>query len=149
MAGVREKRQVFVSYQNDDSERVEALVDRLKMRGIDVWYDRDQVDVGDDFVEEMKRGIDESYIVLVCIGLPAPGGNGKSWHQDELRMALLDEKTNGSKRIIPVLFHEKAELPSELGTRSIADLSDDNEWERNFSRLVRAIKKQELALHCD
>ena len=48
---------VFLSYASEDRPVVEALRDELERAGVDVWFDRDQLDVGDDFERKIRRNI--------------------------------------------------------------------------------------------
>jgi hypothetical protein len=137
-----EKTKVFVSYASEDIESVQSLVDELKMRGFDVWFDRDKIDYGDDFVDAMKNGIEQSHVFLICLSPSFTNKPPESWVRDELRMAMLKEKEDGQKRIIPIRLIRGGDTPRELGTRAFADLSSEEKWNQNFPRLVKSIKKQ-------
>jgi len=137
-----ERIKVFVSYASEDFESVQNLVDELKMRGFDVWFDRDKIDYGDDFVDEMKNGIEESHVFLICLSPSFTKKPPESWVRDELRMAMLREKEKGQKRIIPIRLIRGGDIPSQIGTRAFADLSSEERWNQNFPRLVKSIKKR-------
>jgi hypothetical protein len=137
-----EKIKVFVSYASEDLEAVQNLVDELKMRGFDVWFDQDKIDYGDDFVEEMKNGIERSHVFLICLSPSFTKKPPESWVRDELRMAMMREKKEREKRIIPIRLIRGGDIPLELGTRAFADLSSEERWNRNFPRLVKSIKKR-------
>ena len=131
---------VFVSYASEDLEPVQDLVDDLTIRGLDVWFDQSEIDPGDDFVEEMKNGIEESDVVLICLSPSFEEKPPESWVRDELRMAMLKEKDTLEKRIIPIRLNRGGDVPKELGTRAFVDLSSEEKRKRNFPRLIKAIK---------
>ena len=48
---------VFISYSRRDSAVAEALYKAFTERGINVWYDRRALKLGDDFMREIRRSI--------------------------------------------------------------------------------------------
>ena len=48
---------VFISYSRRDSAVAEALYKAFSERGINVWYDRRSLKLGDDFMREIRRSI--------------------------------------------------------------------------------------------
>jgi hypothetical protein len=48
---------VFLSYASEDRPVVEALRRELAGAGVDVWFDRDQLEAGDDFERKIRRNI--------------------------------------------------------------------------------------------
>jgi hypothetical protein len=48
---------VFLSYASEDRPVVEALRQELERAGVDVWFDRDQLEAGDDFERKIRRNI--------------------------------------------------------------------------------------------
>jgi len=59
--GFRElkKKKVFISYSHKDKQVVRGVVNELKDRGLDVWIDEGQIDIGDDILEKIHAGIRE------------------------------------------------------------------------------------------
>lgn len=49
---------VFLSYASEDRPVVEALRDALESAGVDVWFDRDALQAGDDYETKIKRNIE-------------------------------------------------------------------------------------------
>ena len=56
---------VFVSYSQQDSKRVETIVERLRRKGLNVFWDRN-LPAGLAFDEHLQRLMDASKLVLVC-----------------------------------------------------------------------------------
>jgi hypothetical protein len=49
---------VLISYSSNDQEKVERLAEALRQeKDIQVWLDTTNIYPGDDFLEEIKKGI--------------------------------------------------------------------------------------------
>ena len=132
---------VFISYSSNDVVKVERLTKALKEENIQVWIDTEKIFPGDDFLEEMKKGISKADKFLICL---SPSFNTKpptSWVKKELKIAILKENDSGRGVIIPIRIKKGGEIPKEIGTRAYADLSTKERWMRNFPRLVQAITR--------
>jgi tetratricopeptide (TPR) repeat protein len=115
---------VFVSHASEDKARfVEPLVAALKERGLRVWYDFEQIRLGDDFRLRIDQGLVRSRFGVVVL----TPRFFKEWPQAELS-ALFD-------RVLPIrcdLSHDelkqrspllatRVNLSWELGVTTIAD----------------------------
>jgi len=133
---------VFISYSINDQVKVERLAEALRQeKDITVWLDTTNIYPGDDFLEEMKKGIRASDKIIICL---SPSFNKKppvSWVKKELKMAILREGEIGRGIIIPVRIKSGGRIPEEIGTRAYADLSTKNRWKDNLPRLVEAIRR--------
>ena len=135
-------RKVFVSYSSEDRESVAELVGELrKHEDIRVWFDEDEILPGDDFLHKMKEGIEFCDKFIICLSPAFDRKPPQSWVRQELRMAILSERESGTRIIIPVRLKRGGGIPVELGTRAYADISTPQRWEKNFPRLVRAIRR--------
>ena len=133
---------VFISYSSNDQDKVERLAAALrKEQDIAVWLDTVNIYPGDDFLEEMKKGVRMADKIIICL---SPSFNQKppvSWVKKELKMAMLRESETGKGIIIPVRIKSGGKFPEEIGTKAYADLSTKNRWNRNLPRLIAAIKR--------
>ena len=94
---------VFVSYNSKDRAFVKFVVDELKVRGIDIWYDQQRLFPGDPYGRKIEEAIRVAGAVLAFL---SPNGFGK-WQEQEIQHAL----NRPGMRIIPVLI-DNAPLPS-------------------------------------
>ena len=131
---------VFISYSSNDGEKASRLAQQLKKESISVWIDTDSILPGHDLLEEMKDGIYKAQHVLVCLSPSFTKKPPTSWVKHELRMAMLRENESSKRIIIPVRLKKGGDIPTELGTRAYADLSSSKKWEKNFPRLLQAIR---------
>jgi hypothetical protein len=124
---------VFISYSSNDLVKVERLAEALTQeQGIAVWLDTTNVYPGDDFLEEMKKGIRGADKIIICL---SPSFNKKppvSWVKKELKIAMLRETETGKSIIIPVRIKSGGTIPEEIGTKAYADLSTKDRWNRNL-----------------
>jgi len=132
---------VFVSYAEKDKPKVVKLVEALKKeKDIKVWFDEDRILAGEDFLEKMKDGIAAADKVIICLSPSFTSKPPTSWVKQELKMAILKEHKDQQLRIIPVRLKKGGEIPEELGMRAYADLSTKKRWEKNFPKLLEAIR---------
>jgi hypothetical protein len=134
---------VLISYSSNDQVKVERLAAALRQeKDIKVWLDSTNIYPGDDFLEEIKKGIRAADKIIICL---SPSFNTKppiSWVKKELKMAILREGETGQNIIIPVRIKSGGKIPEEIGTKAYADLSTKNRWKRNLPRLIEAIRRQ-------
>lgn len=62
---------IFVSYASDDAGAAGALVDTLRAAHLDVWFDTDTLQPGDDWARRIRRGIEHCSLFLPIISRQA------------------------------------------------------------------------------
>ncbi len=144
---------VFISYRRADSSHwANRLVDHLNMRfGKDlVFQDVEDIKLGDDFLQDIRRAIESAEVVLVIIG-PSwiKGKLGQRLHQprdvvrQEVALSLKSMAT-----VIPILvggagMPHANQLPQsikKLATRNAATLRD-NRWRADVATLIERIRE--------
>lgn len=97
---------IFISYSRDDWEKyVSPLVEKLKDKGLTTWVDQDLIRGGDNWLDEINRGLKECHILILCV---SPKSLESRWVKMEYRYFIIKDK-----RVIPIIC-EAAELPAEL-----------------------------------
>lgn len=61
------RKKVFISYCHADKEIVYGLVDKMKMSGLYIWIDTQEIDAGDSILEKVMSGIDESDLCVMFV----------------------------------------------------------------------------------
>jgi len=90
---------LFISHASEDKVSfVEPLVDELKNRGFEVWYDKYELTVGDSLLKKIGQGLNESDFGVVVL---SPDFFKKKWPQTELD-GLFALETTERKVILPV-----------------------------------------------
>ena len=125
-------------------KRVSVVVDELRRRGIDVWFD--ETHMKRNILDAMCQGIDSADVVLVFVTAnyirKVESGNGS----DNVRREFMYAKDRPEK-LLAVRFD--ASLPSKwsgpvgmvLGSQLYVDLTSDGTPERVVAPLVEAIRR--------
>jgi hypothetical protein len=93
---------VFISHASEDKEAlVRALAERLRLKGVRVWYDEFTLQLGDSLRRSIDRGLAHSRFGVVIL---SPSFFSKEWPQKELD-GLVAREVEGRKIILPV-WHE-------------------------------------------
>jgi hypothetical protein len=62
---------IFVSYASEDLEAASQLAGNLRSAGLDVWFDKDALQMGEDWARSIRRGIKECSLFLPVISRQA------------------------------------------------------------------------------
>jgi hypothetical protein len=90
---------LFISHASEDKACfVEPLVDELKNRGFEVWYDKYELTVGDSLLKKIGQGLNEADFGVVVLSRDF---FKKKWPQAELD-GLFALETTEKKVILPV-----------------------------------------------
>ncbi|MBO6219675.1 MAG: TIR domain-containing protein [Treponema sp.] len=96
-----EEYDVFVSHAWEDKESfVEEFVAELEKLGLKVWYDKNQMKLGDSMRQKIDTGLKKSRFGIVVLS-PDYIKDGKYWTKTELDGLFQLESING-KMIIPI-----------------------------------------------
>jgi hypothetical protein len=115
------KKKVFISYSYEDKEFVEWLRDKLQDLDIDIWYDQQELQLGDSIKEKITQGIQASSAFIVVLSKSSRTSN---WMRFELNSALLLNAIKKGIMIIPIKIDD-TEVPFDLAGYYYADFSSD------------------------
>ncbi len=124
MSELQLNNEIFISYSRLNKNFVQQLVEKLKIKNIDPWYDKDDIENSREWWPEIKKGIigaNAFVFVISSASLRSPVCN---W---ELAQAF-----SSSKKIIPILFQDVF-----LNEEVLAELPR-LEWEDPDSNNVKA-----------
>jgi hypothetical protein len=127
---------VFLLYARGDWEAVHRLYGRIVKDGADAWMDMENILPGQDWQHEIRKAIQTSDMVIVCLskGFNKQGG----YRHEELKIAL--EKANSLPDneifIIPARL-ERCELPEPLRRWQRVDLFAAD----GYKKLLRTLKR--------
>lgn len=80
---------IFISYSRTDSAFVDRLEDSLKERGFHTWVDRRKIEGGQDWMDELQKGIKQCH---ACIVVVSPQAIASQYVKMEYRYAFLQKK---------------------------------------------------------
>ena len=128
---------VFFLYARGDKDVVHRLYRRIGKAGANAWMDVEKIFPGQDWEYEIRKAIQHSDLVIVCLsrGFIKQGG----YRHEELRIAL--EKANsfpdGEVFIIPARL-EMCDLPEPLRRWQCVDLFEAD----GYKKLLSTLKEQ-------
>lgn len=120
---------LYISYSNKDKELVHKLVEDIKDKGLEVWYDENLVEPGNEYQSKLTEGLQNADAVLVLI---TPNSISSSYVMNEMGLARGKEKL-----ILPVIY----------GDVSIPEFIRDIKvifWKDNYSEVIQRIVKAVL-----
>lgn len=126
----------FLSYSSCDAEEVRSLVRHLKDKGIRVWFDEEQIRLGDLVTLKVEEGLRRSTYVLACL---TTNFLESKWCRAEYGSMLNREITKGETRVIPVVlgdFDADCLFPLLYDKQRVDVRTPDG-----FQRLVQIIKE--------
>jgi TIR domain len=134
---------VFVSYVHDNVKTVSRLVEDLRDRGVEVWYDRDALPPGVFWRDEIRRAVRDHEYFLACFS-EEYARRARTYMNEELELAIAEVRVRGSAPwFIPVLL--SGEIPDrEIGAgRTIRDIQwvslSAEEWDIAVDAIARAV----------
>lgn len=126
---------VFLSHNSKDKPWVRKLADRLTADGVVVWIDEAELNIGDSLIEKIAAGIQNMRFVAAII---SSNSVGSSWVQKELNLAMTKEIKGKTVTVLPLMI-ESCVLPNSLIDKLYADFTQPENYEREYSKLLRAI----------
>ena len=126
------KWDAFISHASEDNDDfVRPLAEGLQERGLSVWFDEFELEVGDSLRECIDRGLSRSRFGIVIF---SPHFFKKQWPQSELN-GLVTRETGGAKVILPVWHNIDAEA-----VRTVSPVLADRVATSSSKGLKRVIK---------
>jgi hypothetical protein len=140
---------VFLSYVTEDLEAVRRLANDLQGHDIQPWLDRDRLNAGVRWKDEIRSAIANGDFFVACFSTEYYRRQ-KSFMNDELLVAIEQLRQKSPQRIwfIPVLLND-CDVPSlDIGGgRTLIDLQWVNlhlDWDAGIKQIARTIMSDEL-----
>lgn len=140
---------VFVSYAREDLEIAQQLSCDLKSNGVNIWFDKDQILVGQNWKYEIRKAIQECDYFIALLSSNSISKRG--FVQKELKIAfdVFDEFPRGHTYIIPIRLDACEPFDERLNELHRIDIFPS--YKDCIDRLLRFLKPatHELNLHED
>jgi hypothetical protein len=94
----RNPRQLFISHAHQDAELAQRLATDLRAQGWPVWIAPDSIQPGEQWVEAINRGLEESGVLLLLI---SPAAVSSAWVRRETNVAI-ELEHNGKMAFYPL-----------------------------------------------
>ncbi|MBN8656597.1 MAG: TIR domain-containing protein [Anaerolineae bacterium] len=126
---------VFLCHASTDKPKVRELYRYLKKRGIQPWFDEEDLVGGQDWQVEIPKALATSDAIIICLTKNSIDREG--YIQKEIKFALDKalEMPEGRIFLIPVKF-EECEVPFTLSRYQWVDLT----VESGYARMMKALK---------
>jgi len=108
---------VFLSHTQADKPFVEKLADHLKKLGVNVWFDKWEIKVGDSVTWKINDGIRENEFLAIVL---SPDSIRSEWVKTELSAAWVRQMNTRKVSVLPILYRD-CEIPLILADRRYAD----------------------------
>jgi len=137
---------VFISYAWSNTERVIELAQRLKNDGVEVILDKWKLKEGQDkyaFMEQCVTDDTINKVLIICDKVYAEKANKREGGVGDEAMIMSAEIYGkvSQEKFIPVIFERDENgneyTPAYLKSRIYIDLSNNEEYEDNYDRLLR------------
>jgi len=146
---------VFVSYASDDLEAASRLAEGLRSAGLEVWFDKDALQMGDDWARSIRRGLERCSLFLPVISRQTLSEENRRryfWREWNDADDFARGMAPGEAYIVPVVIDDtridRAALPDSFKRAQGKSLPDGKvtpdaaqllvELVRNFHRRQRA-----------
>jgi hypothetical protein len=127
--------QIFLSHSSKDREFANRLALDLRARGLSVWYDQWELDVGDSLFERIQGALAEASWLLIVL---SPDSVESRWVREELSAIQVRQLAAKGVGVLPVLYRD-CEIPLFLQSRVHADFRAS--FDEGIQRLLRAIRR--------
>ena len=112
---------LFLSHSSVDKPFVEKLAQDLVQVGINVWFDKWAINVGESLTWRVMEGVQENdYFALVL----SPDALASEWVRNELSAAWCRQMSERRIIVLPIMYRDCC-LPSMLADRKYADFRTD------------------------
>lgn len=134
------KWDVFICHAYKDKKAVKPLAEKLREKGIEVWYDDFVVKLGDNLVDAINKGLEDSYFGLVVF---SKNFLKKGWIKFELDRITV-QSFSKKMSLLPLRYkisHEDLEkkYPS---LSHIRNESLDNNYDELVKIIIEIVKKK-------
>lgn len=137
----QEKTDVFISYSRTNEKEARSLYDALTARGLNVWYDREKLNLGDDWFVKIKKSIESTkfFVALLSADMKEQVNDSKVYRK-EWNIAIDHARgmSPGRGFIIPIcigevdmLYKDELDIPMELVAHNATTLKKLNEYDEN------------------
>ena len=127
---------VFLCHSSKDKPFVRSLASRLTAKGIKVWLDEAEINIGDSLSEKIGSAINEmSFFVIIL----SNNSISSQWVKRELQATVQKELAEKRVVILPLMLH-KVDIPTFLRDKKYADFMDIDKFDESFEQLLTVLK---------
>lgn len=136
---------VFISYRRKDTKTVKILVDTLKKKGLDIWWDQESIKPGTIWKNEIRKGIEGGAYFIACFSKSYNDSNSEMNEELFLAIERLRRFPQNTSFLIPVKL-DNCSIPhfdlfasKTLSDIQFVDLYKD--WDEGINNLLSVLIK--------
>jgi WD40 repeat protein len=138
---------VFLSHAGADTQAARQFAEILRRNGIEVWFDKDNLQPGDNWMAALEEAIARASAMIVYVG----SSGIQAWVDREVRFGLVrNTASREAFRLIPVMGEgaDLAKLPPFAQQQQCVDQRDP-EQVRRLIETLRTASSSETAIPAD
>lgn len=112
---------IFLSHTYVDKPFVEKLAKDLTRLGVNVWYDKWEIKVGDSITWKVEEGIRENEFLGIIF---SPEALNSEWVKSEISSAWVKQMQTKKVVLLPIYYRD-CQIPYFLADRRFADFRQD------------------------
>jgi hypothetical protein len=128
---------IFISYSRREFYFAESLSIRLQYSGLSVWFDSQQIALGENWSQDIEEGLSGSGILVL---VASQASIASPYVAKEWQHALENGKP------IHIIYFEAVDLPPELAASAVSIIDGRGGFEAIYPRLLACVKG-ETAIH--
>ncbi|MDG0876188.1 toll/interleukin-1 receptor domain-containing protein [Paenibacillus thiaminolyticus] len=128
---------IFLSHTSIDKPFVEKLARDLKRIGVNVWFDKWEIKVGESITWRIEEGIRENEFLGIVL---SPEALNSEWVKSELGAAWVKQMQLKKVFVLPIYYRD-CTIPLFLADRKFADFRTN--YEKGFNELASIFGIQE------
>jgi len=129
---------LFLSHASCDKPFVEKLANDLKRIGVNVWFDKWEIRVGEFITPKIEAGVRANEFLGIVL---SPESLNSEWVKSEMNAAWSWQMDGRQIGVLPILYRVCA-IPSILADRRYADFRSD--YQEGFMQLAGVLGIQEI-----
>jgi hypothetical protein len=133
------KPRIFLSYAKEDISDARTVYDALQNEGLQPYIDERDLDIGDNWKEEIRDSIEQCGLFVACLSKRSIEKEGHVQFELKVALEFSETKPNRSAYILPLLLDECSDtMPRSL--RALHYLRWFKEDDR--PKFIRGVKKR-------
>jgi len=124
---------IFPSHTSINKPFVEKLANGLKSVGVNVWFDKWEIKVGESITWKIEHGIRENEFLGIVL---SPEALNSEWVKSELGAGWVKQMSTRKVVVLPILYRD-CDIPLFLRDRKYADFRSD--YQSGFSELAAVL----------
>jgi hypothetical protein len=127
---------IFLSHCHADKRFARKLARDLTGRGVRVWIDEAEIQLGDSLIEKIQKGIDQMDYLAVVL---SPASVSSEWVRREVDIAMHREIRGRRVKVLPLLY-KPCNLPPFLEGKLYADCSTAVKYKKSLHLLFNRLE---------